>query len=183
MATPKGQYVLEGITRGTVLDLAGGLGLATAECDLDLFDAYTADEAFLTSTSLCICPISSVKRSDRRRRKPSRPGDAQADARIQRPGRHGLRGTVPLAPEWRGIGTASLNFHRSHSFESPRRLSCQTCYPESWNQERRRSSLPPASVFTEGPLWHPDGYWLFVDIRASLVHRMTPDGTDRGLPR
>ena len=60
VATPKGQYVLEGITRGTVLDLAGGLGLATAECDLDLFDAYTADEAFLTSTSLCICPISSV---------------------------------------------------------------------------------------------------------------------------
>ncbi len=30
--------------------------------------------------------------------------------------------------------------------------------------------------FTEGPLWHPDGYWLFVDIRASLVHRMTPNG-------
>ena len=30
--------------------------------------------------------------------------------------------------------------------------------------------------FTEGPLWHPEGYWLFVDIRASLVHRMTPDG-------
>ena len=30
--------------------------------------------------------------------------------------------------------------------------------------------------FTEGPLWHPDGHWLFVDIRASLVHRMTPDG-------
>lgn len=30
--------------------------------------------------------------------------------------------------------------------------------------------------FTEGPLWHPDGYWLFVDIRASLVYRMTADG-------
>jgi gluconolactonase len=30
--------------------------------------------------------------------------------------------------------------------------------------------------FTEGPLWHPDGHWLFVDIRASLVHRMTPEG-------
>ena len=30
--------------------------------------------------------------------------------------------------------------------------------------------------FTEGPLWHTDGYWLFVDIRASLVHRMTPNG-------
>ena len=60
VATPKGQYVLEGITRGTVLDLASGLGLETAERDLDLFDAYTADEAFLTSTSLCICPVSAI---------------------------------------------------------------------------------------------------------------------------
>lgn len=60
VATPKGQFVLEGITRGTVLDLASGLGLETTERDLDLFDAYTADEAFLTSTSLCICPVSSV---------------------------------------------------------------------------------------------------------------------------
>ena len=60
VATPQGQYVLEGITRRTVLDLADGLGLETAESDLDLFDAYTADEAFLTSTSLCICPVSSV---------------------------------------------------------------------------------------------------------------------------
>lgn len=58
VATPKGQFVLEGITRGVVLDLAGGLGLPAEERDLDLFDAYTADEAFLTSTSLCICPIS-----------------------------------------------------------------------------------------------------------------------------
>ncbi len=60
VATPKGQYVLEGITRRTVLDLAHGIGLETAESDLDLFDAYTADEVFLTSTSLCICPVSSV---------------------------------------------------------------------------------------------------------------------------
>jgi len=58
VATPKGQFVLEGITRGVVLGLAGGLGLPAEERDLDLFDAYTADEAFLTSTSLCICPIS-----------------------------------------------------------------------------------------------------------------------------
>ena len=60
VATPKGQFVLEGITRETVLDLSTGLGLPTEERDLDLFDAYTADEAFLTSTSLCICPIASV---------------------------------------------------------------------------------------------------------------------------
>ena len=58
--TPKSQYVLEGITRNQTLELAAGLGIPTAECDLDLYDAYTADEAFLTSTSLCICPVSAV---------------------------------------------------------------------------------------------------------------------------
>ena len=60
VSTPKGQFVLEGITREIVLDLAAGLGLAPEERDLDLYDAYTADEAFLTSTSLCVCPITSV---------------------------------------------------------------------------------------------------------------------------
>jgi gluconolactonase len=30
--------------------------------------------------------------------------------------------------------------------------------------------------FTEGPLWHPDGHWLFVDIRRSLIYRLAPGG-------
>ena len=60
VATPRGQLVLEGVTRGTVLELATGLGIPAEERDLDLYDAYTADEAFITSTSLCICPASSV---------------------------------------------------------------------------------------------------------------------------
>ena len=28
--------------------------------------------------------------------------------------------------------------------------------------------------FTEGPLWHPDGFYYFVDIRRSALHRLTP---------
>ena len=28
--------------------------------------------------------------------------------------------------------------------------------------------------FTEGPLWHPDGFYYFVDIRKSTLHRLTP---------
>jgi gluconolactonase len=28
--------------------------------------------------------------------------------------------------------------------------------------------------FTEGPLWHPDGFYYFVDIRKSDLHRITP---------
>ncbi len=33
-------------------------------------------------------------------------------------------------------------------------------------------------VFTEGPLWHPDGYWLFVDLFRSVpaIYRLTPGG-------
>jgi gluconolactonase len=36
--------------------------------------------------------------------------------------------------------------------------------------------LATGFVFTEGPLWHPDGYWLFVDVRASLIYRLAPGG-------
>lgn len=60
LATPREQMVLSGISRETVIDLARDLGLTVVEKDLDLYDAYNADEAFLTSTSLCVCPISSV---------------------------------------------------------------------------------------------------------------------------
>ena len=28
--------------------------------------------------------------------------------------------------------------------------------------------------FTEGPLWHPDGYYYFVDIRTNTLFRLTP---------
>ena len=31
--------------------------------------------------------------------------------------------------------------------------------------------------FTEGPTWHPDGFYYFVDIRASRLYRLAPGGT------
>src|SRR3989441_2504698 len=34
--------------------------------------------------------------------------------------------------------------------------------------------LATGFVFTEGPLWHPDGFYYFVDIRQSHLHRLTP---------
>jgi branched-chain amino acid aminotransferase len=58
--TPRERYVLPGISRQTVIELAREIGQPLAEADIDLYDAYTADEAFLTSTSLCICPIRSI---------------------------------------------------------------------------------------------------------------------------
>ena len=60
LLTPREQAVLSGISRETVIDLAREAGLEVVEKDIDLYDAYNADEAFLTSTSLCICPIASV---------------------------------------------------------------------------------------------------------------------------
>lgn len=34
--------------------------------------------------------------------------------------------------------------------------------------------LATGFVFTEGPLWHPGGFYYFVDIRKSHLHRITP---------
>ena len=36
--------------------------------------------------------------------------------------------------------------------------------------------LATGFVFTEGPLWHPDGFFYFVDVRASMLYRLTPGG-------
>lgn len=57
--TPKAQYVLAGVSRQTVIELAAQLNLKVVEDDLTPYDAYTADEAFITSTSFCICPAHS----------------------------------------------------------------------------------------------------------------------------
>jgi branched-chain amino acid aminotransferase len=58
--TPHARWVLPGVSRAMVIELSGALGIACREADLDLYDAATADEVFMTSTSLCICPVRSV---------------------------------------------------------------------------------------------------------------------------
>lgn len=60
LLTPRAQMVLPGITRSTVMDLAIAAGIEVVETDIDMYDALTAREAFLTSTSLCICPVTSI---------------------------------------------------------------------------------------------------------------------------
>ncbi|GAB4187620.1 MAG: branched-chain-amino-acid transaminase [Thalassobaculales bacterium] len=58
--TPRTQFVLPGVSRQHTFEMAEQIGVKVVEADLDLYDSYTADEAFLTSTSLCICPVRSV---------------------------------------------------------------------------------------------------------------------------
>jgi branched-chain amino acid aminotransferase len=60
LLTPRENFVLPGVSRQTAIDLARKLGIPFREADLDLYDGYNADEAFITSTSLCICPVASI---------------------------------------------------------------------------------------------------------------------------
>lgn len=59
LMTPREQFVLPGVSRSVTIELARDLGLECIEKDLDHHDAYNADEIFMTSTSLCICPVAS----------------------------------------------------------------------------------------------------------------------------
>jgi branched-chain amino acid aminotransferase len=60
LTTPRDRFVLPGISRQATIDLARERHIPFEEKDIDLFDAYTADECFLTSTSLCICGVRSL---------------------------------------------------------------------------------------------------------------------------
>lgn len=58
--TPQERYVLPGVSRQTVMELAEQIGVPCVEKDYDMFDTYVSDEAFITSTSFCICPCRSI---------------------------------------------------------------------------------------------------------------------------
>ncbi len=60
LLTPRENFVLPGVSRQTVIELAAQLGIPFREADLDLYDGHNADEAFITSTSLCICPVAGI---------------------------------------------------------------------------------------------------------------------------
>lgn len=58
--TPWNEYVLGGISRRVTIELAREIGVPVEETRLTLYDAYTADEAFLTATSFCLVPVARV---------------------------------------------------------------------------------------------------------------------------
>ena len=58
--TPSDHSILQGISRMTVFDLAEQLGIPVVEEDLQPYDAYTADEAFLTNSIYQLLPVSTI---------------------------------------------------------------------------------------------------------------------------
>ena len=63
LLTPNIRSILGGVTRETTIELATELGLAVEEKQLQPYDLYTADEAFVTSTSYCVLPVGTLNGS------------------------------------------------------------------------------------------------------------------------
>lgn len=60
--TPGDRGVLQGVSRAMVFELAKELGLPVVEDDFQPYDVYAAEEAFFTSTSPCVLPVTRVDR-------------------------------------------------------------------------------------------------------------------------
>jgi len=58
--TPEGRNILRGISRAYVFELAEQLKLKCIEKNIEPYDVYTADEAFMTGTPFCILPVTSL---------------------------------------------------------------------------------------------------------------------------
>ena len=64
LTPPSSAGILAGITRDSVITLAGNLGLSVEERDLPREALYTADEVFMTGTAAEITPVRSVDRKN-----------------------------------------------------------------------------------------------------------------------
>ena len=59
--TPEGRNILRGISRDYVIDvLCPQLGMPVVEKNIEAYDVYTADEAFMTGTPFCMLPVTSL---------------------------------------------------------------------------------------------------------------------------
>ena len=54
--TPGSRSILQGVTRQGTIDLAHSLDISVVEQDLQPYDLYVAEEAFVTTTSFCVLP-------------------------------------------------------------------------------------------------------------------------------
>lgn len=60
LKTPNDRAILQGISRKAIIEFAKDLDIPVAYEDFQLYDAYTADEAFVSGTSHCMLPASKL---------------------------------------------------------------------------------------------------------------------------
>jgi branched-chain amino acid aminotransferase len=58
--TPEGRNILRGISREYIFKLADELGIPCREKNIEPYDVYEADEAFMTATPFCLLPTVSL---------------------------------------------------------------------------------------------------------------------------
>ena len=99
-----------------------------------------------------------------RRRRDERPALESALPRPLNPGRGGDRGLdIEAATADNAMTAPSRSIAMPTANYLPEVL-------ETTEAER----LATGFIFTEGPLWHPDGYWYFVDLRRNKLLRADP---------
>jgi branched-chain amino acid aminotransferase len=62
--TPEGRNILRGISRGYIFELARELNISCIEKNIEPYDVYEADEAFMTATPFCLLPTVSLNGID-----------------------------------------------------------------------------------------------------------------------
>ena len=60
--SPEGRNMLRGISRDYVKEICEQLGYNYKEKNIDQYDVYTSDEAFMSGTPFCILPVTSLNR-------------------------------------------------------------------------------------------------------------------------
>ena len=58
--TPEGRNILRGISRDYIFELASELNIPCREKNIEPYDVYDAEEAFMTGTPFCILPTTSL---------------------------------------------------------------------------------------------------------------------------
>ncbi len=59
--SPEGRNILRGISRAYIMDeICPKLGIPVVERNIEPYDVYTADEAFMTGTPFCALPVTSL---------------------------------------------------------------------------------------------------------------------------
>jgi branched-chain amino acid aminotransferase len=63
--TPEGRNILRGISREYLIkEVCPQLGMPVVEKNIEAYDVYTADEAFMTGTPFCMLPVTSLNGND-----------------------------------------------------------------------------------------------------------------------
>jgi gluconolactonase len=95
-------------------------------------------------------------------------------------GANGPISSPPVNFIW--IRSATLDFFPKGTIGGPviadaRVLRLDPAFDRIVPRGSRMEKLAGGFQFTEGPVWHPDGYLLFSDPNANTIYRWSPEGT------